>query len=204
MVGGTCPEEIHGNFPQFPEESTRNSQAWHPPISVGGGGNDVPPRGFQCRQCINDFVISKARILFGILAIGLGMLLLLEVVVIPTSLQSETLPVRFLEYSDPAGRSAVFELSNQSGSTVVVLETADFIRSPGNREERQNVEIQRTEIQKGQVGRILIPVAGEEAWQVEFQVAKFKEARNWRVEQGKPLKSIPVLSDVVPARNADP
>jgi hypothetical protein len=146
----------------------------------------------------------KAKIGAGILVIVLVIVLLTEGVLIEKQLQPNVLPLRFKEYRDDAGLTAVLEMDNQSGSTVVVWEAAQLIAYRDAQREEQEITIQRTVIPEGEAATLVVSVPKDCAWQMEFRVARFGPKQKQKYEAGSPVKGTIVYSDVFPQYRSKP
>jgi hypothetical protein len=112
----------------------------------------------------------------GIVAVVVALLLiglLTEGVLIPKQLQPNVLPIRLLSVTTmETGREAVYELRNESRSTVDVWGSASLnVGTPDDFELRE-IQITPVSIGDGKAARISLSVPDEKNWQLMLRVAR--------------------------------
>jgi hypothetical protein len=97
----------------------------------------------------------------------------IQVLFFPKQLQPDVLPIRLLSVARTGtGTEAVFELRNESGTSIDVWPAASLNVGTQDRFETQNTLIDPISIEEDQAARITVKVPADRDWQLMIRVAR--------------------------------
>ena len=116
---------------------------------------------------------TKWKIGIAAIVVVVVVILFSDGVLLPKQLQPNVLPIRLLSVTTTeTGRQAVYELRNESGSTVDIWAAASLNVGTPDEFELQHTRIAPVSIEDGQAARLSIAVPDDKGWQAMIRVAR--------------------------------